>query len=347
MDTPDQPKEEPRTSRVETLYLEREMKESYLNYAMSVIHARALPDVRDGLKPSQRRILVAMNDLHLGPRAKYRKCAKVAGDTSGNYHPHGEMVIYPTLVRLAQDFNMRYPLVDGQGNFGSIDGDPPAAMRYTEARMAWPAVDMLEDLDKETVDFVRNYDDTRNEPVVLPGKFPNLLCNGSSGIAVGMATNLPPHNLGEVAAALKALIDDPEIAVRDLLQHIQGPDFPTGGTILGRRGLQEAYLTGKGHITVRARTEVVERRKRLEIVITEIPYQVGKDRITEKIKDAVKEGRIDTISDIRDESSSRVGMRLIVELKRGVEDAQVTLNRLFKFTPLQETFSVQNLAIDR
>ncbi len=339
--------QEKKLAPVKPLFIEKEMKEAYLNYAMSVIYSRALPDVRDGLKPSQRRILVAMNDLHLGPRAKYRKCAKIAGDTSGNYHPHGEGVIYPTLVRLAQDFNMRYPLVDGQGNFGSIDGDPPAAMRYTEARMAEPAMDMLEDLDKETVDFVPNYDETRMQPVVLPSKFPNLLCNGSSGIAVGMATNLPPHNLGEIASALAALIDNPEITIEELLEHVHGPDFPTGGIILGKAEIRKAYYTGRGHLNVRARTEVVERGNRLEIVVTEIPYQVGKDRITEKVKDAVKDGRIDTIADIRDESSSRVGMRLIFELKRGVDDAQVTLNRLFKYTPLQETFTIQNLAIDR
>ena len=333
--------------RIMTLFLEEEMKESYLNYAMSVIYSRALPDVRDGLKPSQRRILVAMNDLNLSPRAKYRKCAKIAGDTSGNYHPHGEAVIYPTLVRMAQDFNMRYPLIDGQGNFGSIDGDPPAAMRYTEARMAEPAMDMLEDLDKETVDFVPNYDETRMQPVVLPSKFPNILCNGSSGIAVGMATNLPPHNLKEVASAIKALLDNPDITIEELMEHIKGPDFPTGAIILGKSGIRKAYLTGKGHITVRAKTEIVEKKNRIEIIVTEIPFQVGKDRITEKVKDAVKDGRIPTISDIRDESSSRVGMRLIFELKKGIDDPQITLNRLFKYTPLQETFTIQNLAIDR
>ncbi len=233
-----------------------EMQDSYLRYAMSVIIARALPDVRDGLKPSQRRILTAMHDLKLGPRSPHRKCAKISGDTTGNYHPHGDAVVYPTLVRMAQPFALRYPLIDGQGNFGSIDGDPPAAMRYTEARMTAPATDMLEDIDKETVDFVPNYDETRTEPVVLPSKFPNLLVNGSTGIAVGMATNLPPHNVGEICDALVALIARPEMTAEELLKIVPGPDFPTGGMICGRQGIIEAYNRGRGTLTLRARTHI-------------------------------------------------------------------------------------------
>src|SRR5437867_4903570 len=249
-------------SRITSRVIEREMKESYLTYALSVIHSRALPDVRDGLKPSQRRILVAMNDLNLGPRAKYRKCAKIAGDTSGNYHPHGEAVIYPTLVRMAQAFSLRYPLIDGQGNFGSIDGDPPAAMRYTEARMSGVSVEMMADLDKDTVDLEPNYDESRTQPTVLPSRFPNLLCNGSDGIAVGMATSLPPHNLREVCAALRAVLDNPRIAVLDLCAIVKGPDFPTGGIIMGRNGILQAYVTGRGLVRVRARYAVEETRTR-------------------------------------------------------------------------------------
>ena len=252
---PDDPFATPRPEGVRDQVLEDELKSSYLTYAMSVIIQRALPDVRDGLKPSQRRMLVAMNDLNLGPRAKFRKCAKITGDTTANYHPHGDQVVYPTLVRMAQDFNMRYPLVDKQGNFGAIDGSPPAAMRYTEARMANAAIDLLDDLDKETVDFIRNYDDTRDEPIVLPGRFPNLLCNGSQGIAVGMATSIPPHNLREVADALIALLKNPEIDDFGLMEHVKGPDFPTGGIICGRAGIVKAYTTGRGQITIRARAD--------------------------------------------------------------------------------------------
>ena len=334
----------PSEARITPRRIEREMKESYLTYALSVIHSRALPDVRDGLKPSQRRILVAMNDLNLGPRAKYRKCAKVAGDTSGNYHPHGESVIYPTLVRMGQDFSLRYPLVDGQGNFGSIDGDPPAAMRYTEARMAGTSVEMMADLDKETVDLEPNYDETRMQPTVLPSRFPNLICNGSDGIAVGMATSLPPHNLREVCGGLRLLLDDPSATVHDLVQHIPGPDFPTGGIIMGRHGIMQAYTTGRGLVRVRAKYEVEDVRTKQQIVVREIPYQVKKTSIIDKIVDVVKDGRITGIADVRDESD-RDGIRLVIELKKN-EDVQVVVNQLFKFTPLQTTYSIINLAID-
>jgi DNA gyrase subunit A len=324
--------------------IEREMKESYLTYALSVIHSRALPDVRDGLKPSQRRILVAMNDLNLTPRAKYRKCAKIAGDTSGNYHPHGEAVIYPTLVRMAQDFSLRYPLIDGQGNFGSIDNDPPAAMRYTEARMAGIAVEMMADLDQDTVDYEPNYDETRMQPTVLPSRFPNLLCNGSDGIAVGMATSLPPHNLREICSALRAVLADPKITIPDLCAIVKGPDFPTGGIIMGRNGILQAYATGRGLLRVRAKYSVEDTRTKQQIVVTEIPYQVRKSAIIEKIVEVVKDQRITGISDIRDESD-RDGMRLVIELKKG-EDPQVIANQLFQYTPLQTTVSIINLAID-
>ncbi len=325
-------------------YIEEEMRESYMTYAMSVIIARALPDARDGLKPSQRRILVAMNDLNLSPGAQPRKCAKIAGDTSGNYHPHGEQVIYPTLVRLAQDFNMRYPLINGQGNFGSIDGDPPAAMRYTEARMTPTAVDLLEDLDKETVDYVANYDETRTEPTVLPGKLPNLILNGATGIAVGMATSIPPHNLREIADALTALIDDPEIDDFQLLEHVQAPDFPTGGIICGKEDVMRGYLTGQGRAVVRARTHVEDFKKdRERIVITEIPYQVNKTSLIEKIADLVRDGHIAGISDLRDESD-RKGMRIVIELKKDAP-ADIILNTLFQRTQLQATFSMNMLAL--
>lgn len=331
--------------RIESRSITQEMKESYLTYALSVIHSRALPDVRDGLKPSQRRILVAMNDLKLSPRAKYRKCAKVAGDTSGNYHPHGESVIYPTLVRMAQDFSLRYPLIDGQGNFGSIDGDPPAAMRYTEARMDGTAVAMMDDLEKDTVDYEPNYDESRMQPTVLPGRFPNLLCNGSDGIAVGMATSLPPHNLREVCAALRVVMDNDDVTVPELLAIVKGPDFPTGGIIMGRRGIYQAYTTGRGLVRLRAKHHVEELRTKEILVFTEIPYQVRKTLIIEKIVDVVRDGRITGISDVRDESD-RDGLRLVIEMKKG-EDAQVIANQLFQYTPLQTSQSIINLAIDR
>ena len=330
--------------RIQSLSLEEEMKSSYLTYAMSVIIQRALPDVRDGLKPSQRRILVAMNDLNLGPRSKHRKCAKVAGDTSGNYHPHGESVIYPTLVRMAQPFNMRQTMVDGQGNFGSIDGDPPAAMRYTEARMTEASTEMLADIDKETVDFTRNYDDTRDEPTVLPGKFPNLLVNGGSGIAVGMSTNFAPHNLQEVCSALLMVLDNPDVQLAELMQVIEGPDFPTGGVVCGRRGILDAYSKGRGLLTLRAKTHFEDVTKQKEaIIITEIPYQVSKAKLAGDIAGLVKDGRVTGVSDIRDESD-RTGIRLVVELKKD-ENAQVILNQLFKHTQLQTTFGIQQIAL--
>jgi DNA gyrase subunit A len=324
--------------------IEDEMKSSYIDYSMSVIVSRALPDARDGLKPSQRRILCAMNDLNLQPDRGYRKCAKIAGDTSGNYHPHGEQVIYPTLVRMAQDFNMRYMLVQGQGNFGSVDGDPPAAMRYTEARMARPAVRLLEDLQKDTVDFIPNYDGTRDMPTVLPGKFPNLLCNGSSGIAVGMATNIPPHNLNEISQAIYRVIDEPDVDPEELLKIVQGPDFPTGGLILGRKGIRDAYLTGRGSVQVRARANIESRPNgRQSIVVSEIPFQVYKNLLIEKIADLVRNAKIQGIADLRDESD-RDGMRLVIDLKRDAIP-KIVLNQLFKHTPMQETFGAILLAL--
>jgi len=330
--------------RIEDLLIGEEMRDSYLTYAMSTIVDRALPDARDGLKPSQRRVLVAMHDLRLGPRSKHRKCAKITGDTSGNYHPHGAEGVYPTLVRLGQHWNQRYCLVDPQGNFGSIDGDPPAAMRYTEARMAPPAMEMLEDIQYDTVDMQPNYDDTRLEPKVLPSKFPNLLVNGAQGIAVGMATSLPPHNLGEICDALVLLIDNPDADVKELMKIVKGPDFPTGGLICGRKGIVEGYTTGRSRLIVRARmhTEQV-RGGKTQIVITEIPYQVLKTTIIERIADSVKSGRIPEISDVQDHSD-RAGMRIVVELKKGVEP-EVVVNRLYRFTPLQSTFSIINIAL--
>ena len=324
--------------------IEEEMKTSYLVYSMSVIISRAIPMVEDGLKPSQRRVLVAMNDLHLGPNSRYRKCAKICGDTSGNYHPHSGEGVYPTLVRMAQDFSMRYPLVQGQGNFGSIDGDPPAAMRYTEARLTPITMHMLEDLEKETVEFVPNYDDTRLEPVVLPGKFPNLLCNGSSGIAVGMATNIPPHNLVEVAGAIIKVIEEPGVKLAELMKIIQGPDFPTGGIIFGRSGIIKAYQTGRGRITVRARVAIEQlKNDKRNIVITEIPYQLNKTNLIEQMAALAKSGKLSGIADIRDESDKE-GMRLVVQLRRG-EDETVVLNQLFKHTELQKTFGIIMIAL--
>ena len=333
-------------SQIGTLSIEEEMKGSYLSYAMSVIIQRALPDVRDGLKPSQRRILVAMNDLNLGPRSKHRKCAKIAGDTSGNYHPHGESVIYPTLVRMAQPFNMRATLVDGQGNFGSIDADPPAAMRYTEARMTAATVEMLDDIDKQTVDFVPNYDETRSEPTVLPGKFPNLLVNGGSGIAVGMATTFAPHNLGEVCDGILAALDNPEITVSELMEYIPGPDFPTGGVICGRSGIQKAYHHGRGVMVLRAKVHTEQTKTGKEmLIVTEMPYQVSKAKLAKDIADGVKEGRLSGISDVRDESD-RKGIRLIVEVKKG-DSSDAVLMQLFKHTSLQTSFGVQAIALHK
>ncbi len=327
-----------------TVYLEEEMKSSYLDYSMSVITARALPDCRDGLKPSNRRILIAMNDLNLAPDRPHRKCAKICGDTSGNYHPHGEQVVYPTLVRMAQDFNMRYPLVDGQGNFGSIDGDEAAAMRYTEARLTPIAMEMLADLEKDTVDFMPNYDETLREPKVLPGKFPNLLCNGSAGIAVGMATNIPPHNLREIVNALVAVIDNPALEEAQLLKLVSGPDFPTGGIIYGREGIREAFTTGRGRINVRAKANIEKLKNGKEqIVVSEIPFQVNKSNLIEKIADLVRNKIVEDISDLRDESD-RDGMRIVIELKRDVPP-QVVLNQLFKHTQMQSTFGVIMLSL--
>ncbi|MHB0871569.1 MAG: DNA gyrase subunit A [Chloroflexota bacterium] len=329
---------------VKPVRVEEEMKSSYLDYAMSVIVSRALPDARDGLKPSQRRILVAMHDLNLAPNRPHRKCAKICGDTSGNYHPHGEAVIYPTLVRMAQDFNMRYPLADGQGNFGSIDGDPPAAMRYTEARMTTVAMEMMADIEKQTVDYLPNYDGTRQEPVVLPSRFPNLLCNGSAGIAVGMATNIPPHNLNEIADAMIHLIDNPEAPVEELYQFVKGPDFPTGGLILGTEGIKTAYATGHGRVIMRAKARIEEAKGgRFHVVVTELPFQVNKANLIEKIADLVKEKRIDGISDLRDESD-RQGMRIVIEVKRDAKP-QAVLNRLYKHTAMQSAFGVNMLAL--
>lgn len=324
--------------------IERELHDSYLTYAMSTIMDRALPDVRDGLKPSQRRILVAMNDLNLGPGRKHIKCAKICGDTSGNYHPHGEGVIYPTLVNMAQEWKMRHPLIDPQGNFGSIGGDPPAHMRYTEARMTAAAVELLQDLNLDTVDFQPNYDERLQEPLVLPARFPNLLVNGSSGIAVGMASSIPPHNLGEICDAIVAVIDRPDISLLDLLSIVPGPDFPTGGVIMGRRGIMEAYSHGRGRITVRGRVHVESNGGREQIVIDEIPYQVVQGTLMEKATEVVKEGRIADVSNIRDESGRKHRTRIVVELKRGASP-EVVEKQLYEHTPLQSTFSIINIAI--
>ncbi len=326
------------------LPIEEELKESYLVYAMSVIVSRALPDVRDGLKPSQRRILVAMNDLNLTPGSGRVKCAKISGDTSGNYHPHGESVIYPTLVRMAQEWNMRHVLVDKQGNFGSIAGLPAAAMRYTEARMSPIAALMLEDIKLDTVDFVPTYDERRTEPSVLPSKFPNLLVNGANGIAVGMATSIPPHNLGEICDALVRVIDDPDVSIDELLEIVPGPDFPTGGVVCGRAGIRRGYHTGRSTIVVRARARIEERKKRFRIVITEIPFQQARDRIEERIAALVNEGRIPGISGIRNESDLKEPVRLVCELKRDA-DPEIVLNQLYKFSPLQDSFSLIFLAL--
>lgn len=324
--------------------IQDELKKCYLDYAMSVIISRALPDVRDGLKPAQRRVLVAMNDLHLGPNSQHRKSAKVAGDTQGNYHPHGQEVIYPTIVRMAQDFNLRYPLVDGQGNFGSIDGDPPAAMRYTEVRMSPLATEMLEDLEKDTVDWQENYDQSRMEPLVLPGKFPNLLANGVEGIAVGMATKMPPHNLSELCDGLSYLIDNPDATVEELMQFVKGPDFPSAGMVLGTRGIRAAYETGRGQIVMQAETniEILEGGKSA-IVVTEIPYQVNKANLIAKIAQLARERKIDGITDVPD-YSDRHGIRIQIELRRDAQPRKV-LNYLLKHTELRKTFGVIMLAL--
>jgi DNA gyrase subunit A len=326
--------------------VEDELKESYLRYSMSVIISRALPDVRDGLKPSQRRILFAMRQLNLSPGAKHRKCAKICGDTSGDFHPHGETVIYPTLVRMAQDWAMRYPLINGQGNFGSVDGDPPAAMRYTEARLTHASMALMEDLDKETVDYVPNYDETKKEPVVFPSKFPALICNGSSGIAVGMATNIPPHNLLELCLATKLLLDDPNTSMDEIMKVMPAPDFPTGGVICGYRGVKEAFHTGRGKITLRGllHVEELDASDRQRVVVDELPYNVNKAMLIKKVADLINEKTITGISDIRDESD-KDGLRIVMDLKRG-EIPDVVINQLYKFTDLQVTFGSIMLALD-
>jgi DNA gyrase subunit A len=322
-----------------------ELRTSFMDYAMSVIISRALPDVRDGLKPVHRRILATLRDLNLTAGRGYRKCAKIAGDVSGNYHPHGEGVVYPSLVRMAQDFSLRYPLVDGQGNFGSVDGDPPAAMRYTEARMTRLGEEMLRDINKDTVDYVPNYDGTRDEPTVLPSAIPNLLVNGSSGIAVGMATNIPPHNLTEVVNALVMLLDHPAATLEQLMTCLPGPDFPTAGFIHGRRGIMEAYGTGRGFLQLRARCdiEVSERTERESIIISEIPYQVNKTKLLERIAEGVRNKKIEGVADLRDESD-RQGMRIVVDLKRDAV-SKVVLNQLYTNTQLQVTFGTIMLAL--
>ncbi len=325
--------------------IEEEMQQSFINYSMSVIVSRALPDVRDGLKPVHRRILYAMNELGLVPGRPYKKSATVVGDVLGKYHPHGDSSVYDALVRMVQDFSLRYPLVDGQGNFGSVDGDPAAAYRYTEARLTAVAVAMLEDIDKNTVDFQPNFDDRLQEPTVLPSKIPNLLVNGSSGIAVGMATNIPPHNLREVAKAVELLVDDPESSIADLRKVIKGPDFPTGAFIYGREGIKEAYETGRGRIIMRARAQIEEKEStgKSQIVVTEIPYQVNKENLVRSIAELAMEKKIEGISGVRDESD-KDGMRIVIELKRDCIP-NVVLNQLYKHTAMQSTFGVIMLAL--
>jgi DNA gyrase subunit A len=321
------------------------MKRSYLDYAMSVIVARALPDARDGLKPVHRRILYSMYEQGHTPDKKYVKSARVVGDVIGKYHPHGDQSIYDAMVRMAQDFSMRVPLIDGQGNFGSVDGDPPAAYRYTEARLTRSALEVLGDIDKDTVDFQPNYDNSEKEPSVLPAKFPNLLVNGAGGIAVGMATNIPPHNLGEVVDACVALIDNPALSIDDLINIIPGPDFPTGGIILGRQGIRSAYHLGRGSIVMRGKVTIDTIRKDREaIIITEIPYQINKATMVERIAELVREKKIEGVADLRDESD-RDGFRVVVELKRETM-ADVVLNQLYRFTPLQSNFPANMLALD-
>ncbi len=333
-------------NEISPISIEEEMRKSYLDYAMSVIVSRALPDVRDGLKPVHRRILYTMHENGFTPDKPYKKSARIVGDVMGKYHPHGNLAIYDALVRMAQDFSLRLPLIDGQGNFGSVDGDPPAADRYTESRLAKTAMPLLDDLDKETVDFQSNYSNEFQEPTVLPAKYPNLLVNGSGGIAVGMATNMAPHNLGEVIDATLAVLDNPAITIEELLPLIPGPDFPTGGIILGRAGIRSAFLTGRGSIVLRSRVEVEDIRKdRQALIVTEIPYQTNKSQMIEKIADLVRDKRIEGISDIRDESS-REGMRVVIELKRDAEP-EIVLNQLWRFSQLQSSFSVNNIALLR
>ncbi|MBE5393840.1 MULTISPECIES: DNA gyrase subunit A [Brevibacillus] len=331
------------TARFPKVDISHEMKESFISYAMSVIVSRALPDVRDGLKPVHRRILYAMHDMGLTPDKAFRKSANVVGEVMANYHPHGDSAIYETMVRMAQDFNMRYLLVEGQGNFGSVDGDPAAAMRYTESRMSKLALELLRDIDKETVNFTPNYDGRKEEPVVLPSRFPNLMVNGSAGIAVGMATNIPPHNLVEVIDGVVAMIDNPDITLQDLMKIIKGPDFPTAGEILGYSGIRRAYETGRGSIIMRAKTMIEEEKGKPRIIVTELPYQVNKARLVEKIAELVREKKLEGITDLRDESD-RKGMRIVIELRRDVVP-KVVLNNLFKHTQMQSTFGVNMLAL--
>ncbi|HEY2418945.1 MAG TPA: DNA gyrase subunit A, partial [Steroidobacteraceae bacterium] len=330
---------------VVSVSLEEEMRQSYLDYAMSVIVGRALPDVRDGLKPVHRRVLHAMRELGNDYNRAYKKSARVVGDVIGKYHPHGDVAVYDTIVRMAQPFSMRYLLVDGQGNFGSVDGDSPAAMRYTEVRMSKLAGELLADIDKETVDFAPNYDESEHEPKVLPTRVPNLLVNGSSGIAVGMATNIPPHNLTEIANACLALLDDPAISLAGLMQHVPGPDFPTAGIINGAQEIATAYKTGRGRLSIRARAnfEELDDRGRQAIIVTELPYQVNKARLLERIVDLVRNKNIDGISDLRDESD-KDGMRVVIELKRG-EVAEIVLNNLYAQTPMETVFGINMVAL--
>jgi DNA gyrase subunit A len=337
----------PTLARIEPIDIEEEIRSSFLDYAMSVIVSRALPDARDGLKPVHRRILWGMVEQGLRPDRPYRKSARVVGDVMGKYHPHGDQAIYDALVRLGQDFSSRYPLVDGQGNFGSIDGDPPGAMRYTESRLAAMAMELLRDIGSETVDFQPNYDGHEEEPAVLPARFPNLLANGSSGIAVGMATNIPPHNLGEVIDGVIAAIDKPSITVAELMRHVKGPDFPTGGIIMGKDGIKDAYTTGRGSIRMRARAAIEEdSRGRQRLVVTEVPYQVNPSRVAEKIQELVNTKRLPEVPSrgVRNESSGRGGMRIVVDLNRGV-NPHIVLNKLYKHTQLQENFGVIMLAL--
>src|SRR5512138_610873 len=325
--------------------IEDEMRKSYLDYAMSVIVGRALPDARDGLKPVHRRVLYAMHELSNDWNKAYKKSARIVGDVIGKYHPHGDTAVYDTIVRMAQDFSLRYPLVDGQGNFGSVDGDNAAAMRYTEIRMAKIAHALLADLDKETVDFGPNYDGSESEPLVLPSKFPNLLVNGSSGIAVGMATNIPPHNLGEVVDGCLALLQNPQLTIADLIKFIPAPDFPTAGIIYGVADVQEGYLTGRGRVVMRARTHVEDSEKqgKQSIIVDELPYQVGGDQVLKRIGELVGDKKVDGISDLRNESDKR-GTRLVIELKRG-EVPEIVLNNLFKLTQLQDSFGMNMVAL--
>ncbi|MBP3354409.1 MAG: DNA gyrase subunit A, partial [Bacteroidales bacterium] len=330
--------------RIIKINIEEEMKKSYIDYSMSVIVARALPDVRDGFKPVHRRVLYGMNELGNNSNKPHKKSARIVGDVLGKYHPHGDSSVYLTMVRMAQPFSMRYMLVDGHGNFGSVDGDSPAAMRYTEARLSKIAEEMLQDIDKDTVDFQNNFDDTLQEPVVLPTRIPNLLVNGVSGIAVGMATNMPTHNLGEVIDGVVAYINDPEITVEGLMHYIKAPDFPTGGYIYGYAGVKEAYETGKGRVIMRAKAEIEMEGTREKIVVTEIPYGVNKAELIKSIADLVEDKRIEGISNINDESDNRSGMRIVIDIKKDA-NSNVILNKLYKMTALQSSFSVNNIAL--